>query len=228
MHSSRLQSLFKRLINQFKTFCCCLLTAGPQSKCGHCYCKQASKTRYVPCIQERFTERCCIFMRRVTTFSYSKLLSPTSNNQTHNTSPSSPPLPSVFTSLCPSWHGVFVSLVLWQLGSCGVQLTFLSSRIPPRGRPHLSESLTQCEGTGQMQDPADGGQARGRTTSTPRVTVQTPTINVRMNSSENPVCPARKVTNLVEEKPRRLVRHQRRSCRVIEFGSKTFMSFRKV
>lgn len=133
MHSSRLQSLFKRLINQFKTFCCCLLTAGPQSKCGHCYCKQASKTRYVPCIQERFTERCCIFMRRVTTFSYSKLLSPTSNNQTHNISPSSPPLPSVFTSLCPSWHGVFVSLVLWQLGSCGVQLTFRSSRIPPQG-----------------------------------------------------------------------------------------------
>lgn len=172
-------------------------------------------------------KNCCIFMRRVTTFSYSKLLSPTSNNQTHNISPSSPPLPSVFTSLCPSWHG----LCLWCCDSSAPAAFSSHSfhpRFPPRGRPHLSESLTQCEGTGQMQDPADGGLARGRTTSTSRVTVQTPTINVRMNSSENPVCPARKVTNLVEEKPRRLVRHQRRSCRVIEFGSKTFMSFRKV
>lgn len=35
-------------------------------------------------------KNCCIFMRRVTTFSYSKLLSLTSNNQTHNISPSPP------------------------------------------------------------------------------------------------------------------------------------------
>lgn len=149
---------------------------------------------------------------------------------TKHTTSLPPPLPSP-RYLHPSVRPDTVCLCLWCCDSSAPAAFSSHSfhpRFPPRGRPHLSESLTQCEGTGQMQDPADGGQARGRTTSSSRVTVQTPTINVRMNSSENPVCPARKVTNLVEEKPRRLVRHQRRSCRVIEFGSKTFMSFRKV
>lgn len=104
-------------------------------------------------------------MRRVTTFSYSKLLSLTSNNQTHNISPPSLPSPRY---LHPSVRPDMVCLCLWCCDSSAPAAFSLHSFHPrsPRGRPHLSESLPQCEGTRQMQDLADGRQAHSRTTST--------------------------------------------------------------
>lgn len=122
--------LLKHLINQFKTSVAGFLLLDLKADVVIMFCKQASKTVLFSVFRADSWKTLHIHAACHNLFLfYSKLLS---NNQTHNISP-----PAVLPSLDPSRHGVFVSLVLWQLGSCSVQLTFLSSQIPQGSAPPL-------------------------------------------------------------------------------------------
>ena len=105
-HSHRINSSShssKHLLNQFKIFCC-LLTVGPQSKCGDdCYCVRAFKTAAFSWL---ICGKCLVFMWRVIKcslfvftqgfFTYLKMTK-------HTTSL----LPHVYSPLRLSRHGVF-------------------------------------------------------------------------------------------------------------------------
>ncbi len=150
-------------------------TVRPQSKCGLCYCKQASRT-VSSVYSGRILGKCYIFMWHVITFSfYSKPLSLTSNNQTHNT--------LLLQYLHPSVHPDMVCLCLWCCDSSAPAAFSLHSFHPrsPRGRPHLSQSLPQSEGIRQMQDLADGRQVHGQITFMSCMLYRFPACNDKIN-----------------------------------------------
>lgn len=182
-------------------FLCLLLTFGPWSKCGHCCCKQASKVVVRWALRAKswkmwhIQAACHLF-------------------------PPQDLHPSVRPRL-----GVFVSPVLWQLDSCSVQLTFLSSKFP-RGTCPTPPNPCPGEGMGQMRFVADGRQVHGQMAFTlPMLNSPRGAINSRLGWSPSGLlcAAATEVWNQVENNVNFYA-----ISGLIEFGSKTFTSFTKV